>query len=482
MSEGTAAAEFAGQLRALKERSGLSYGVLAKRLHMSTSTLHRYCNGDAVPAEYAPVERLARLCRANPEELVELHRRWVLADAARGRKGAPGAAAEHAAAAAPVGDEPAGGGPGAEGAEAVSPQAEVSQAGVPEAEVSQAGVPQDEVPQDEVSQAEVPQVEVPEVTGTGTGTGEARPRRRRRTRTAVLAGIAVAVVLGGVTLALSLPGGGEADGDGRQGPVGAAGVGGGAGRDDSAASPSPSASPSASAEEKDKGTPSASASASDARPIASAGAAGRDNTVPLTVRADPYVWQDPCSQRYLIDEPPTEVSPPPIEQDAPAWVARQGAVSSGEQYVRVTVQGTGSETVVVDGLTVRVAGKRSPLPWNDFAMGYPGVGCGGNVPTRSFTVALDAARPVVTPESGHRNFPFKVSESDPEVYFIKADASAYDVSWYLELKWSSGSRSGTLTVGDEGEPFRTSGNNGRPAYEFPLGGEEWVPEGTTKVE
>lgn len=39
---------FAELLRGLKDRSGLSYGALAKRLHMSTSTLHRYCNGSAV--------------------------------------------------------------------------------------------------------------------------------------------------------------------------------------------------------------------------------------------------------------------------------------------------------------------------------------------------------------------------------------------------------------------------------------------------
>jgi hypothetical protein len=72
-----------------------------------------------------------------------------------------------------------------------------------------------------------------------------------------------------------------------------------------------------------------------------------------------------------------------------------------------------------------------------------------------------------------------VSESDPEVYSIRADASAYDVSWYLEPSWSSGGRSGTLPVNDEGRPFRTSGNNGRPAYEFPLGGDKWVEAGTT---
>ncbi|MFK8912382.1 helix-turn-helix domain-containing protein, partial [Streptomyces sp. YS-3] len=77
--------DFAALLRELKDRSGRSYGVLAGKLHVSTSTLHRYCNGDAVPNEYAPVDRLARLCGATREESVELHRRWILADEARRR-------------------------------------------------------------------------------------------------------------------------------------------------------------------------------------------------------------------------------------------------------------------------------------------------------------------------------------------------------------------------------------------------------------
>jgi hypothetical protein len=198
------------------------------------------------------------------------------------------------------------------------------------------------------------------------------------------------------------------------------------------------------------------------------------------VVTNPYAWESPCSGRYLINRPPSAVHPPPTEAGAPAWVAAHGAVSSGEQEVTLTVQGTGKATVVVESLAVVSSTKRAPLAWNDYAMGYPGVGGGGGVPVRSFSVALDAARPAVVPEAGHRDFPFKVSESDPEVFHIHADASAYDVSWSLELAWSSGSRRGVLRIDDHGRPFRTSGNNGRPAYEFPLGGSGWVKEGTTK--
>ncbi|MGV9223256.1 helix-turn-helix domain-containing protein [Streptomyces albogriseolus] len=443
MPEHTAAADFAALLRELKDRSGLSYGVLAKRLHMSTSTLHRYCNGDAVPADYAPVERLARLCKAHPEELVELHRRWVLADAVRGRKGA---------AAAETSPEEAGSGtgPGQEASEA-APPAEAASAGAPPA------------------------------APVGADTGTSPAPARRRTRTAVLAGIAVAAVAAGVALAVGLPGGGsdgDGDGDGgRHRPVGAAGVTAEGTAPASSSPPSSAASPSSPA--KDTGparTPAGSA------PAGAPSGEGQKSGVPVTVRAEPYAWESPCSQRYLADKPASEMKPPPLEEGAAAWVAAHGAVSSGQQYLRLTVQGTGPETVVVDGLTVRVAGKRAPLAWNDYAMAYPGVGCGGGVQTRAFAVSLDSARPSLTPEPGNEDFPFKVSESDPEVYYLTASVSAYDVDWYLELKWSSGDRSGTLTVDDEGRPFRTSGNKGRPAYEFPIGGDGWVPEGTTKLE
>ncbi|MFC9618097.1 helix-turn-helix domain-containing protein [Streptomyces sp. NPDC056721] len=405
MAEADGTAEFATLLRGLKERSGLSYGVLAKRLHMSTSTLHRYCNGDAVPVDYAPVERLARLCKAGSEELVELHRLWVLADAARRTK--PVAAAEEPPAVAP--------------------------APVPDAEPVPA------------------------------------PGKRRARRTVLLAAAVAVVVAGGAgAFAVHLAGGGSGDGGGRKDGAGAtSSVTQGA----RSADPSGTASPSPGHKHKPSAGPSRSGAPAGAAPgTPSAPAAGEGTGTPLTVATTPYVYEDPCSQHFLIDRPPAEVPPPPLEQDAPNWVGAIGAVASGEQFIKLTVQGTGSDTVVLQDLDVRVMKSGAPLAWNDYSMG---VGCGGGVGTKSFGVDLDAPRPVSVPRNGQRDFPYKVSESDPEVFYIKANTKAHDVSWVLELKWSSGTRHGVLKVDDQGRAFRTSADVGRPGYDYPIGAGSW---------
>ncbi|MFE0421120.1 helix-turn-helix domain-containing protein [Streptomyces sp. NPDC058953] len=334
--------EFATLLRQLKERSGLSYGTLAKRLHLSTSTLHRYCNGTAVPHEYAPVERFARVCRAGPQELMELHRLWILADASRGRRP----------------DRPS--------------------------------------------------------------TPPPSPEPPRRPRTKVIAATVAAVaVLGAVMITVS--------------PFSA---------DD------------------------------DRLTVEREAIAPGTAAAPLTVSTRPYVYDTPCSQYFLVDSAPEQVGPPANEQDAPRWAAAYGAVSSNEQRVALTVQGTGANTVVLEALHVNVVAKTTPLPWNDYAMG---VGCGGGVDTKSFDIALDVGSPTVTAGNGQRDFPYKVDESDPEVFYITARTAAHDIRWYLTLTWSSGPHRGTLRIDNEGTPFRTSANTDRPGYDYPLGATDWIP-------
>ncbi|MFE2537188.1 helix-turn-helix domain-containing protein [Streptomyces sp. NPDC059371] len=479
--------EFAGLLGELKQRSGLSYGVLAKRLHVSTSTLHRYVNGDAVPTDYAPVERLARACRATPEELVELHRRWILADALRGQ--ANGAESHRVAANGAGEDEASGGSSGSADGPDGSAADVPGSAPEPESANGREIRPGSESWNGQEDGSGNGQEDGPgDVAGGETGIGR-KPGRaaaasgpvRWSRRAVVLAGAGAVVAAAVVSTALTAhfgSGGGEDDTKGKAVAVGAPSA--------------PSASPSGATPGTHHGSASASPS-HDARPrptgstIAGAvdehgatdgGAAGKsgEGAGPPTVVANAYKWDSPCSQHYLMNRDAPQVPPPPPnESDARGWVTALGGVASGEQMIALTVQGTGRATVVLEALHVRVVQKGAPLAWNDYAMG---VGCGGNVETKSFTVDLDAGSPATALKGGQRDFPYKVSESDPEVFYVFADARAHDVSWYLEIDWSSGTRSGTVRVDDQGKPFRTSGSVGRPAYEHPLGGSEWVPAAT----
>ncbi|MEU2925669.1 helix-turn-helix transcriptional regulator [Streptomyces sp. NPDC007251] len=439
---------FARLLRELKDRSGLSYGALAKRMHMSTSTLHRYCNGTAVPVEYAPVERLARVCRATPQELVELHRRWILADAARAR-GSRGA------------DKGAGTG----SAQEAGPAGSVGSAGSADAVGSEDALDSAESHDDN---GEPVVVDVP--------SAPAPPRRPRRRRTVLIACVAVAAVLGAVVFTVRpVLGGGNDTGDQQAAGATARATGtADAGKASPSPSPSakghkPSASASASAtasEGAKSGTSQGDRQGGDQR--ADGGATG---AVPLTVGTRPYVYDDPCSQHFLVNSEPEQVGPPVNEQYAPRWAAAYGAVSSGEQRVALTVQGTGEETVVLEALHVRVLSKDAPLAWNDYSMG---VGCGGGVDTKSFDIDLDNGSPMVTVKNGQRDFPYKVSESDPEVFYVTAHTKAHDVRWDLTLDWSSGSRHGTVHIDDNGTSFRTSADVNRPGYDYPLGSSEWI--------
>ncbi|MFI6283131.1 helix-turn-helix domain-containing protein [Streptomyces sp. NPDC050988] len=73
--------ELAVLLQSLKERSGMSYAVLARRCNVSTSTLHRYCRGLVRPDSYGLVERFGRECGATRQELHELYEAWQRAEA-----------------------------------------------------------------------------------------------------------------------------------------------------------------------------------------------------------------------------------------------------------------------------------------------------------------------------------------------------------------------------------------------------------------
>ncbi|ALC29279.1 helix-turn-helix transcriptional regulator [Streptomyces sp. CFMR 7] len=476
------AEHFAALLKELKGRSGRSYGVLAGRLHVSTSTLHRYCNGDAVPNEYAPVERFARLCGASGDELVEVHRRWIVADAARRR---PPGAAVGGRGTEPVAPEPA----------APEPVAPV-RAAEPEPEPAAEPAP---VPGSGPAPTSVPETEpesAPAALVTGppppAGDRDARPTRwsrlSRRTRVLIAAAGVAALLVPTAVVAADLAGsrsGGAAAAPERGAPEGDASLAPPSRTPaTSPSSPSPSASPSTPS--PTSGTP--SAGPSEGKGGSSGSGSGEEEAegggtglgAPPAVTISSYNWDEPCGQFYLLDRGPKGVSPPPPPQDRRAWAESYGGVDAGNMLLQLTVQGTSREAVVLKGLYVRVLSRKAPLPWSAYLMGN---GCGSGIAPQTFASDLDTRHPIITPVPGTqgdrtipaRPFPFKVTSEDVEVFNLDMKAVGYDVTWYLELKWSSGGREGMLRIDDHGKPFRTSGMRGRPAYTYGNDEVKWEP-------
>ncbi|WP_431951935.1 helix-turn-helix domain-containing protein [Actinacidiphila sp. bgisy167] len=505
---GTAAGSehFARGLRELKERSGLSYGQLATRLHVSTSTLHRYCNGDAVPTDYAVVERLARLCGAGREELVELHRRWVLADAVRrvGNRGGgaagpepgeqPDRDRERAAGSgtriAPAGRMPAGrmpAGPAHLPDPETAPDPEIA----PEAtRTAAAPAPAATTPSAPPKATPTAPPKAPaELEPVGAVPPPRRPRswRRRVSRPAV-AGSVAALVLTGVTMAVTDSTGSEGL-RGRASPSSPARLPAHSARSDASVSApapsggtgtvpaSPGTSPSGrapSTEPSGQATPSVPRSpdgGTPARPPAPA--------QPLVWSVRSHVWQNGCSHRYLIDRPPSAVPPPPVSQDARAWAAALGAVHGATTIVEATISAKGAAPVVVQALHIRVPDRREPLRWSSYSMDN---GCGGALTPAEYAVDLDAARPQAQPRDGSDSehtlpavrLPYQVTASDPLVLRVHARTVHCDCDWYLELEWSAGGRSDTVRIDDGGRPFRTSGVKGRPEYNYWSPGDGWT--------
>ncbi|WP_329416446.1 helix-turn-helix domain-containing protein [Streptomyces sp. NBC_00704] len=441
--------EFAALLRRLKDRTDRSYGSLARRVTMNTSTLHRYCAGEAVPQDFAPVERLAAFCEATPQERLELHRLWLAAVAARQRARSPSSGEP---AAAPASPSPL---PPSSLAQPSSPSASAASPAYSTSAASPASSAPGALPD---------------------GSSGPRPRpwyRRRRVWAATAVVCAVLATLRGTN---DLP-------DDRSPQASAVRPGGP--RTAVASAPHRSVKPSASASP----APSRGAASPGPRhtdPVAKAAGGGPSARPPAGLPlawSTSLIWDMGCGQDYVVDKPTAQVPPPPVEQDAGAWAVSQGAVHGRETRVRISVQGRSSTAVVLEALHVRIVSRDSPSTGIAYSMGQ---GCGGDLTPRNFTVNLDADRPVTRPRDGSDKgesipavrFPYRVSAEDPEVLLVDATTQTYDARWYLELDWSSQGRTGTIRIDDHGRPFRTSSIKGLPHYWFgtdDAGARAWVP-------
>ncbi len=516
-------AEFARLLRELKERTDRSYGSLARRLNMNTSTLHRYCAGDTVPVEFAPVERFAVLCGASRAERLDLHHRWLRAMETRQRPHTPppaehrsgtnpesgpdpdtGEAAhpslphpEPRSAPAPAprpaspsvprpGPSPdAGSGQDAEkAAHPSSPHAESHSASTPESAPGLGSSPGPDT--GEAAHPSVPRAEPSTAPATGQvarvsgSVGGRRPwyRRRKRVAVALAAACALLATVGSLSALPDDRGASAGSGPPDVAPGAPAASGSPEASRSRSASPSPSPSPSGSAAPKGGAT-----TAGPRRgPATTAPAEDSATAAPpvLAWSADSHVWAYGCGHDYVVARPPEQVPPPPAPQDARTWAETQSAVHGGGTTVQLSVQGTSETAVVLTALRVRVSARADPAPGNAYAMDQ---GCGGALTPRYFDVDLDKDRPLARAVPGNDagtlipavRMPYRVSATDPEVLLVTARTAHCDCRWYLELDWSSQGRTGTVRIDDDGRPFRTSGLAGLPRYEYDTSAREWRP-------
>ncbi|MGI5447853.1 helix-turn-helix domain-containing protein [Streptomyces sp. CA-243310] len=499
----------AGLLSGLKKRSGLSYGALAGRLHVSTSTVHRYCNGDAVPTEFGTVERFAKQCGATRDELVEAHRRWIIADDARRRPrpvtttataeaAAGGTGSVNLAKAAGTADATPGeaadaGGPHspASSAENAPKDAESPQPTprpMPETETESDGGPDPEAGAAPAAGAVTPTTRRPRLgrdSSRSATTGF--PARRRGVRIALAAGT-IAVLAVPAAYAVTRYVADEPTPSGPSAPVNPSSS------RTAPYVPGPRTSVSASTSPTASGSPAAGAGASPDTGASSPAPGRREGSgtpggtppsgdgaavQPPSVGVSSYNWDAPCGVNYLLDQPEGQVPPPSAPQDTRGWARALGAVDAGAMRLQLTAKGRADEAVVITGIDVRVVERAAPLPWRAFSMGD---GCGSGITPQTFDIDLDDARPVTRAKDGQdggstvpaKGFPFKVSSHDPQVFNLEVHTEGHLASWYLEVGWSSGDRRGTVRVDDGGRPFRTSALEGRPRYGWWPDRSEWV--------
>ncbi len=139
--------------------------------------------------------------------------------------------------------------------------------------------------------------------------------------------------------------------------------------------------------------------------------------------------------------------------------------------VTLTLQGKTDTAVILDGMQISVI-KRLPAR-GVVVEPYPLRTCNSGCPlcqsiqsVRAYTADIDLAHPVAVPadQANHfaeindaAQFPFKISNSDPEVLSLLAATHNCDCEWSIKLDWSSGSGHGIVTIDDQGELFRTIG-------------------------
>ncbi|MGW6012917.1 hypothetical protein [Streptomyces sp. NPDC055210] len=174
------------------------------------------------------------------------------------------------------------------------------------------------------------------------------------------------------------------------------------------------------------------------------------------VSADGFAW--------VAEAEPAEL------QDAYAvrtWPPNSGYALAHPYKVDILVEGRTAQAVVLRRLRVIVNRRRPAIRGSYFSV----VGSTGAIlDPRVFHIDLDADPPRLWP-SRHQldaapDFPYTVTQGDPEMFHIHVTALDADYDWHLELDWTVGGESGTCVLDEGGSPFSIAAVGSRPEFRY----------------
>ena len=171
--------------------------------------------------------------------------------------------------------------------------------------------------------------------------------------------------------------------------------------------------------------------------------------------------------------------PAPPDEDATdarwAWAHGMGGVDANTTFVRLVVESSSDDPVILQNARVKVVERRPPLTRGAFITD-DGRGAGQSV--RYFEANLDADTFTYVGTSGgpEARFPLRVSRTEQEVFDLLVSTATCDCDWVVELEYTAGDEVEKLTIKDGDKPFRTTAAS---AYGELAGGEfvtaNWAP-------
>jgi hypothetical protein len=166
---------------------------------------------------------------------------------------------------------------------------------------------------------------------------------------------------------------------------------------------------------------------------------------------------------FIVQRPIAEVGPPPNgddEQGRYRWAKEMGGVDALGTALRLVIRGRSEAPVTLHNLKVEVVGRRPPLAGT--LLTYSGQGAGQAV--RYFEIDLDEQSPTVAyvDRSGAKEvpFPYRISQTEQEIFDIYASTLRNYVQWRLHLAYTDEEGSRTFVIDDGGEPFETTAHGG----------------------